>query len=238
VSELQYAIDQLYDAFAAHRRPRSIEYCPCCFTPDEERELLAHVRLRSLPMDVLRPYAANVMMTVGGTEDFRYFLPRIVEIATLDTFHYPDLEGLTGRLPAAGWTTWPQSEQDAVRAYFRALWDDALFADEPAVGVGEALCAIGSAEDDVTAYLATWTGNLDQPDVVLALRSFVEIECRMDRRGRLRPGNAYWGHRDRQVTAWLHGPHLRSAVEARLATGPDDETQAALEWLTYALPVS
>lgn len=237
---LTSAIDQLYDEFAANPRPRSIDYCPCCFTSDEERAVLALVPLRQVPIDVIRPYAADVMLTVGDAADLRYFLPRIVEIATLETFNYPELEGLIGRLPRAGWTSWPQGEQDAVRAYFQAMWTDALFADDPVVDYDAALCAIGNAEDDLTAYLAPWTDNLDRPDLIMALRGFVEC-CRMDRHGRLRPSNAYWGDRDRPVVDWLNGPELRAAVEARLAAHPDGdaaEIREALEWLTFALPIS
>jgi len=240
---LMEAIDRLYDEFASHSRPRSIDYCSCCFTPSEEQELLAPVRLRSLPMEALRPYAADVMLTVGGAADLRYFLPRIIEVATLESFLYPDLEGLIGRLPAAEWSTWPQPEQDAVRAYFHALWADALFSAEPAVGVGAALCAIGNAEDDLTPYLTRWTDSLDRASAVQALREFVEHDCRLDRHGRLRPTNAYWAKRAAApVVDWLGGAGLRSAVAARLTadlhSATDGETRQALEWLTWALPVA
>ncbi|MCP2321667.1 hypothetical protein HDA40_000174 [Hamadaea flava] len=238
---LTSAIDRLYDEFAANPRPHSLDYCPCCFTSDEERAVLAPVPLRQVPIDVMRPYAADVMLTVGDVADLRYFLPRIVEIATMETFNYPELEGLIGRLPRAGWTSWPQGEQGAVRAYFQAMWTDALFADEPVVDYDAALCAIGNAEDDLTAYLAPWTDNLDRPDLIMALRGFVEYGCRVDRRGRLRPSNAYWGHRDRPVVDWLNGSELRASVEARLAAdldGDTAETREALEWLTFTLPIS
>ncbi|MFI5493994.1 hypothetical protein [Actinoplanes sp. NPDC051859] len=78
---LPAAIDTLYDAFADYRRPSSLDYCECCFEEEERRAVLATVPVRELPAATLRRYAANVLLTVGGVDDFRYFLPRILEIA-------------------------------------------------------------------------------------------------------------------------------------------------------------
>lgn len=66
---LTAAIDRLYAAFSGVRRPSVIEYCTCCFSADEEQALLAPVALRQLSIDVLRPYAFDVLLTVGDAAD-------------------------------------------------------------------------------------------------------------------------------------------------------------------------
>jgi hypothetical protein len=76
---LPAAIDRLYAAFAHVPRPAKIDYCDHCVTADELRAVLAPVELRELPVDVLRPYISSVMLTVGDVDDFRYFVPRILE---------------------------------------------------------------------------------------------------------------------------------------------------------------
>jgi hypothetical protein len=107
------AVDRLYVAFSGVRRPSVIEYCTCCFSADEERALLAPVALRQLSVDVLHPYAFDVLLTVGDIDDFRYFLPRILEVACTVGFNGPDLESLAGRLAEAHWLDWPAAEQVA-----------------------------------------------------------------------------------------------------------------------------
>jgi hypothetical protein len=146
---LPTAIDRLYEVFGRVPRPTAIEYCPHCFLADEEQALLAPVPLRELPIEALQPYAANVMMTVGGTADFRYFLPRIFEVACTEGFDWPDLESVFSRLRFAAWPEWDQAEQAAVRGLFAAFWA------QPGAGfdAADVLCAIGNAEDDLTPYL-------------------------------------------------------------------------------------
>lgn len=208
------AIDRLYDGFAHYHRPASIVHCEHCLTPGEAQALLAPVPLRQLSMEALKPYAYGVMLTVGDADDFRYFLPRLLEITDPARYPYPDLESMLSRLRFAHWTRWPQAEQDAVRVFLRALWEDALYSLDPVAGAGEALCAITNAEDDIGPYLNEWTTG--DPIAARRLREFVSERCTVDPGGRLRPVNAYWKDRDTQVLEWLNtvaAPERTAAAE-------------------------
>ncbi len=54
--------------------------CPCPFcVDDEEAEHLLTTPLHELTEQDLAAYSESVFLTVGGIDDFKYFLPRLFE---------------------------------------------------------------------------------------------------------------------------------------------------------------
>lgn len=103
-------------------------------------------------------YAFRAMTTVGDVDDFRHFLPRILElIAELPA----DREVVLSKLSYAKWTEWPAAEIEAVRTYLTKLWSWARrqppdpYPNIPAE-IGSWLCAIARAEEDLGPYLQAW----------------------------------------------------------------------------------
>lgn len=88
---LPQTIDALYAAFAAVRRPTGIVGCPCCIE-DKQIAVLLSRPLRELSAEELSSYASSVFLTVGDEEEFRYFVPRILEISATDPGWWPDPE--------------------------------------------------------------------------------------------------------------------------------------------------
>ena len=78
--DLRPALKALYAAFRQRGPAPTLRGCPCCTTP-AEFEALASKPLQHLSAQELDRYARKAMTTVGHTEAFRYFLPRIVELA-------------------------------------------------------------------------------------------------------------------------------------------------------------
>jgi len=70
-------------------------------------------------------YVFHAMTTVGDVDDFRHFLPRILELA-LSTEFPVAREVVPGKLRYAKWTEWPAGESQAVRAYLAELWRTTL----------------------------------------------------------------------------------------------------------------
>jgi hypothetical protein len=228
-AQLSAAIDRLYEVFAHVPRPSTIDYCDHCFSVDDERALLAPVELRQLSIDVLRPYAANVMLTVGDVDDLRYFVPRILEIACTVEFQWPDLEPLAGRLTTADWRHWPADETAAIGDLWRALWETTLAAFPSNLDIETVLCALANAEDDVRPYLNAWTAALHDPPAAAHLHHLLRDSAGWDRAaGSWRLANAFWGDRDRQVTAWLAGPDLRRAVAAAVPVTHTEQASRVL----------
>ncbi|MFC5005445.1 hypothetical protein ACFPIJ_47400 [Dactylosporangium cerinum] len=205
--ELTAAIDTLYDTFAAVPRPTGIDACPGCFGADDARDLLRPVPLRSLPATALAHYAMHVGLTAGAADDFRHFLPRMLEVSVTDGFGgpevgfvYPEVDAFVGRLRFTGWTTWDPAEQTAVREFLAAFWHDVLTTDPDwTFSADEVLCGIGNAEDDLTPYLATWAALLPATHPAAHLRQPLARQH----------VNAFWHGRAAQlaqVAAWLAGP--------------------------------
>ncbi|WP_353543535.1 hypothetical protein, partial [Deinococcus xinjiangensis] len=84
------ALENVYAAFASVPRPKKIEGCPCCTTPERLAALTAGP-LRSLDEELLSWYGFKSMTTIGDEQDYLYFIPRLLE--SLDWgFSSPDPE--------------------------------------------------------------------------------------------------------------------------------------------------
>lgn len=185
--------------------------------------------LRDVPVEALLSYTMSAADTVGSASDFRYFLPRILDIAVAGGFGgYPDLEFILRRFVLANWRKWPERERRAVMGFTRALWSSTLarFPTDP--DAEEVLGAISQIEHDFTPYLQMWEAALTQPAAANHLRTFVH-----DHFGRA--GSEYWltarnlsDDAFATVQTWLGGPHLIEAVAAAAETVTDEQTQDVL----------
>jgi hypothetical protein len=226
---LAEAVDRLYVAFAAEPKPADLEACPCCVSREQVAALLGPDDLRTLPADTVADYAAHAMTTVGSASDFRYFLPRLLQLAVTDGFDWPDLEIAVGRLRLAGWLAWPADQQRAVRDVLCALWDQTLRQHPSNPDADTVLCAIGNAENDLTSYLATWASFLRTGEAAPAqhLSDVLNWSARVEN-GRWRMRNAFWERRDGPASDWLAADSTRAAVVAGFDAATSEPALTAL----------
>jgi hypothetical protein len=215
------AVDELYAVFGLLRRPARVEGCPHCVGPDEDRRLLDRP-LRSLPPEDLARYAAKALNTWGGVEEFRYFVPRLLECAAADAFGYPDPEIVFGKLVSAEWTTWAADERAAVEAFLKAWWAEALEGHPVRPGISTRLSSLATTGVALNPFLDDW-GRLATSAAIRHLHEFVidDVEWRPDPRLILfwdRHGPGY-----RQVIAWLTDGRLVAAVEAAFGAETRDD---------------
>ena len=125
--DIDVATERLYAAFAPYRTRRPIEACPCCVSVEDQRRLLSKP-LRDLSVSDLDHYASNAIATWGTVNDFKQFLPRLLELASNGRVNGYLLEivGLAYKLNYARWSLWPQEERDAISDWFAALWSSLL----------------------------------------------------------------------------------------------------------------
>jgi hypothetical protein len=172
------ALGRLYEAFAHVPRPEAVEGCSHCFTESEGAALLAPVPLRELSAKTLRPYTASALFTVGEAADFRYFLPRMLDIACTDASAWPDLGSLGGRLRIAEWSTWAPEEQAAIRDLLHTYWKAALAEQTGHRSAESVLEDIGEIEDELTPYLEEWTHSICMPAAAAGLRELLWYSTR------------------------------------------------------------
>ncbi len=105
------------EAFRQYRKPSRLSGCPCC-VGSTGHEPLCTVNLADITPAMISPYAIKAVTTWGNVDDFKYFLPRLLELAstaegerTLGT----SASDVAAKLTYAEWTGWPEAEQLALR---------------------------------------------------------------------------------------------------------------------------
>jgi hypothetical protein len=227
-------IDSVYAAFAHVRRPARVTGCPHCVAPDEDRPLLDRP-LRSLTADDLGRYAAKALTTWGDEEDFRYFLPRLLDCARSGAFAYPDPEIVFGKLALAGWQDWAAGERSAIEAFLTGWWAGTLARHPSRPEAGVVLCCLGATGADLDPFLDRW-GRLTSADEVRHLHSFVLHEVRWVDGPRLT--NAFWDRESTaygQVVTWLTGGRAAAAVETAFTTETREDVLELLDAIHPAL---
>ena len=156
---VRQAIDALYLEFAAPL-PRFIHGCPCCIETRRVDVLLA-TPLHEIPAMTLWRYVSGAFLTVGSEQDFRYLLPRILEVSACEPHEANDPEIVLGKLALANWTSWPEEERRAIERFIDAWFDQALaqdLAEADGWSVGQeaesVLCGAARAGLSIDRFLA------------------------------------------------------------------------------------
>lgn len=214
-NELATAIEALYTTFARYKLKEPVEGCPHCTSSEDDR-LLNSDSLRKLPAANLERFAFKAVSTLGTLEDFKHFLPRILELAALQgKLGYTNFEIILGKLDYAGWKHWPERERQAIRRYLLALWANELDNYPAPVEADDCLCGIGNCEDDLQPYLQVWRGK-NIASSLNHLADFIECNARHLLKDK-QLGNAFWEEREpqmRQVIDWLLAPAMTKKLES------------------------
>ncbi len=118
-------IEKCYETLKGYPLKDKIDGCPCCRLDSSEKTL--HTKsLKSLSFDDLEDFIFKSMTTFGDVDDFKHFLPRILELYIDDFFGAPyDVGILFSKLEYAKWEEWPESEYDALNQLIKA-WINTL----------------------------------------------------------------------------------------------------------------
>ncbi len=152
--ELTEAVQDLYSVFRC-APPTTIDGCPCCIEKKQINKLL-RTPLYELKSSHLGAYASCLFLTVGDVSDFRYFLPRIFEIASLED-EYPSPEIVLGKLNLAKWNKWRPKEMEATHQFMnswlkfriaREALDTYFYAND----IDELVCGIALTGADLGKY--------------------------------------------------------------------------------------
>lgn len=116
-------LDAVYDAFALYRRPLALEASPLR-DPEVLLGQLTSKQLRLLEVEDVQDYALTALTTVGTVDDYKYFLPRLIELSTASGVIEPQVIAL--KLRYANWQTWPKNEQQVLEQVFVCACVDAF----------------------------------------------------------------------------------------------------------------
>jgi hypothetical protein len=124
--ELKNATEHLYDIFSKYHvegnlRGRS---CDCCVTDKEIQQLLSKP-LKKLNKDELYHFMTSAITTFGDINDYKHFLPRILELMINNESVIDDFLTFE-KLNYSEWETWEVNEITAIDDYFLSLWKAAI----------------------------------------------------------------------------------------------------------------
>lgn len=191
-------IASLYATFARYNVKHPLEGCPCCVGAQDQRTI--HGPLRELSADALSHYSAKAMSTWGGIEDYKHFVPRILELlgsAKVAGYHGFDVWLVAGKLTYAEWRTWRPEEQALIERCFHELWLAFLDGDAPALcdtGMIDAIRALGN---DIGPWLAHW-----DPTHLMHAERLAQSVLYLPRRSH------------KEFSAWLRSAERLRALEA------------------------
>ncbi|MEW6630586.1 MAG: hypothetical protein AB1440_06930 [Pseudomonadota bacterium] len=174
--ELQDAIDNCYEAFVWYPTPRRLD-ASSARDAAAILKALTSAPLRKLTGEHLGSYAGWAMTTVGDADDYRHFLPRILELAIGDQSHIGlDPPAIAGKLIYAGWPAWPGEQQAAVRMVFAEAWRHGLRQHPDEYDPSGWLTGIALIGGDLDAALEAWLSS-PSPNAVLQLAEFFRGEA-------------------------------------------------------------
>lgn len=120
--QVRACVERAYAVFPAALSGAHGRACPCC-TRVEEVAALWSAQRRTLSANDLGNYAAKAMTTWGTADDYRYFLPRILELVpTPEARSWMGLgvQLIADKLAYGEWEKWPPAEREVLRAFFLA----------------------------------------------------------------------------------------------------------------------
>lgn len=122
---LKISIEKLYVTFAKYQGLSKLEGSPLYDDLDTWNKQLRSKNLRDLTEEDLSRFAGKVILTWGDQNDYRFFLPRILELTAKFKTPY-DIWTLYSRLEDANWKTWDIEEQTSVNNFTLELWNNLL----------------------------------------------------------------------------------------------------------------
>lgn len=209
VGDLERAVEALYAAFKGYRPPAEGDFCEHCVRAEEVADLRG-ASLRGLTELQLFRYSLKAMGTWGGVEEFKYFLPRMLELVALGEGDF--VRAVLGRVE----DDWPAGEREAVRKFLQVWLREGLAEYPRAVSAGELVEIVAGMGLDLGFHLRQWERTAD-------VRHLAELA--------VRPPGLGAPH-DVTLWGWLGGPGLGNVLlEAAVEEGGADAAllDAALE---------
>jgi hypothetical protein len=200
---LQAMLDEAYAAFQHLPRPGRLDASP---THDSAQILaLTSAHLKELEDDAIGAYAGSALWTIGGSGDYAYFLPRILELALANPVWIgAEPAVIAKKVQLAEWRKWRDAQQEAVVRVFETAFHSSLeVPPQKGLMAGEWLCGLVALGFDVEPYLAAWEQKTS-PEAALQMACFansVTIEADSDLFG------GWWDEQPeaarRAVARWL-----------------------------------
>lgn len=210
-ASLEKGWEAAYAAFAGYLPPKKLDASPLR-RPEQILNDLQSAPLRELSGNALGDYAMWAITTVGGVDEYKHYLPRILQHALL-TPGEPGFDPLLilSRLEYARWHEWTTQEQSAVKDVLQASWNWARLQHPDELDAMNWFVSVVRLEKDISSLLEAWLANM-MPNSALQLADIIRSS------DRLPYGGTFWENLDiesrRTIASWLCSETLQTAVMA------------------------
>lgn len=114
---------KLYSVFSSYAKPNRVIGSPITTNEGDDIRLLAKP-LKSLTIEDFGTYPFKAITTWGTVEDFKYFLPRILELSYY-SFSLVDDSIFFDKILYSDWQNWREDEKKVFEEYLLGMWNDA-----------------------------------------------------------------------------------------------------------------
>jgi hypothetical protein len=120
---MKESIENLYSAFSKYHIEANFRErcCDCCVSNKDIKQLLSKP-LKKLEEDDLRWFMSKAITTFGNINDYKHFLPRILELMLNRNSEFIEDFIIYEKLNYSNWKTWDITEVDAIINYLISLW--------------------------------------------------------------------------------------------------------------------
>jgi hypothetical protein len=120
-------VEKLYKTFSKYQLNEKSEKCLCgCISEEAERKIYSK-NLRELEAADIGFYSNKAMTTWGNEENYKHFLPRIIEIYKEDKANaWIGLESIHNKLKHANWKKWDEIEQKQIIEFVANDWKELI----------------------------------------------------------------------------------------------------------------
>ncbi len=213
------AVADVYRAFSGYDFPANMEAAPKHDVP-RIMSALSSTSLAKLSPDCLGPFAASALYTIGSADDYKHFLPRILELSLIDGKWIGfEPEVIAAKLIYANWMDWPANERTAIWRLFDAGWRLSREAD-PEINPSDSFlcanCRLGSPIDGLVSGWLPLNGPLAALQLALVVDALSQIA----------EGTIYWEDVEQQqrdqLRTWIESESVWWALTAAAPTVPED----------------
>jgi hypothetical protein len=168
-------IRELYRVFAPYRSSAHPVGCPCCVNAGDASVLFSRP-LERLSADDLRRFTRKVLTTWGDEQDFKHFLPRMLELLVVDLAAPVNCDDVFLKLALAKWREWPSVERVAVEGYIQAIWRRCITDEDVVFHLDGWLGSFAIAGVDLEPFLKEWEQCRWSPGYV-KMREFIDANA-------------------------------------------------------------
>jgi hypothetical protein len=123
--EMKEIIKRGYDLFACHKLNGKLDVCSCCVSEEEQKQLLS-VPVEKIPSDLLSVYNTSAMPEKIDVVEYKYFLPRILELISEFNFPAHSIEITLNRMAYLKPGEWSTEEAAFLEKYMKSFFKKCL----------------------------------------------------------------------------------------------------------------